>query len=257
MIRRKYWRATLASLYSIVFFALVTLLYYLFTANLTNALVYFFMISFSLLIVAITSFYFSKLTKKHDPGFSNLDYSEIAEVIMKTDVWYFKRLMIFDYEGKYIGRVSIKVDSLKTFIFSFLSYFNVIVPVDYMLTDHENKLICRFRRNGFRSANVNIYDDSDTLIGKIKFDELKILLKFKGTAFVNGESFPISSEYLFEDAHSNGIMSLSSFSSPISHHYIFREMNNEVATFDAPIDSNLGKTALSLTALIYFLRYNN
>lgn len=257
MIHRKYWRATLASLYSLVFFGLIMILYYLLTANLTDTLIYFFITSFSLFIVAGISFYFCIQTKKHDPGFASLNYGEIREVIMKTDVWYFKRLMIFDYNGRYIGRASMKIDSPKTFLFSFLSHLNVIVPIDYVLTDYKGKTICKFRRDGFRSAEVKIYDENNINVGRIEFDELKILLKFKGTAFVGGESFSVSSEYLFEDARSSGIMSLSSFSSPISHHYIFREMNNEVATLDAPIDTNLGKTALSLTAIIHFLRYNN
>ncbi|MFC3419362.1 hypothetical protein ACFOLA_07755 [Salinicoccus hispanicus] len=256
MIHRKYLRATLVSLYSIAFFGLMMLVYYFATANLVDTLIYFFTISLSLFILAGTSFYFYRQTKDHDPGFRELDYSEIREVIMKFDVWYFKRLMIFDYDGKYIGRAAMKIDSPKAFIFSFLSHFNIIVPIDYILTDHEGKTVCRFRRGGFRSADVNIYDENNIHIGRIEFDELKILLKFKGTAFVDGQAFPISSEYLFEDARSNGIMSLSSFNSPIGHHYIFREMSNEVATFDSPIDTNLGKTALSLTALIYFLRYN-
>lgn len=99
-----------------------------------------------------------------------------------------------------------------------------------------------------------IYDGRENQIGKIKFDKLKILLKFRGEVFTEGKAYSISSEIFFEDVKANGIMNLSSFNNSIEYHDIFRSMSNEIATFNAPIRTETRKTAMAVMTLIKYIR---
>lgn len=101
-------------------------------------------------------FYFYKVTKANDRGSNPLDYKEIDTVIFKHDIWFFKRFMVFDELGRYIGMAKMRVDDLRSFLYAFIGAFNIIVPINYLITDHQGSLICVFRREGLRSAVVNI-----------------------------------------------------------------------------------------------------
>lgn len=202
-------------------------------------------------------FYFYKITKANDRGSNPLDYKEIDTVIFKNDIWFFKRFMIFDELGRYIGMATMDVRDLRSFLYTFIGALNIIVPIDYLVTDHQGSLICRLRREGFRSAIINIYDQYDNHIGKVEFDELKILLKFKGKVLTEENTYNISSELLFEDVEAHGIMNLSSFNNSIEYHNIFRSMYNEVASFNQPINTEDGKTARALMTLIKYIRKIN
>lgn len=192
-------------------------------------------------------------TKKSNPGKAELDYLTLDRFIIKTDVWFFKRLLMFDHHGKFIGKTTLKINNLKTFLLSFLSHFMIIVPIFYEVKDYNQNLIVKFKREGFRSAVVNIFDVDDRHIGKVEFDELRVLLKFKGNVYVSDDKYRVSSEFLFEDVQSN-IMHLDSFSNRVEYHYIFREMSNEVGTFSEPISTDTGKVSLALLNILYYLR---
>lgn len=257
MIYRMYLRTFIitlgTALLTIVFSLIIYLLSWMRTSDFVTALI----MGIVILLSSGLLFYFYRVTKANDPGKSPLEYEEIDNVIFKHDIWFFKRFMIFDERGRYIGMAAMKVDDLRSFLYTFIGTLNIIVPIDYLVTDHQGSLICRFRREGFRSAIVNIYDQYDNHIGKVEFNELRILLKFRGNAFTQGEIYNISSEMLFEDVKADGIMKLSSFSNSIEYHNIFRSMYNEVASFNQPINTESGKTAMALMTLIKYIRKIN
>lgn len=250
---RMFWVALAATILSIIPF----LIYYLLSKDLESFLVYSIIILVTGMISAGAGLYFANITKKHDPGYHDLDYGSINHIIMKQDIWYFKRLMMFDEKGRYIGMATMNLENIEHFFLSFLSHFSIIVPIDYHLRDHGGNLISIFKRRGFRSATVDIFDKERNPIGRVDFDELKIIIKFKGTVFTGGKYYPVATEFLFEDADVKGLLDLSSFSNAIAYHNIFRSMNNEVAKLEEPINTDIGKVALTLMAVLYYVRWNS
>ena len=208
----------------------------------------------SIIIITLYSVFCYFSTKKYDPGFRSLDYSTLDRFIVKTDVWFFKRLLIFDTDGKYVGMTKIDINGIKSFFLSHLSYYNIIVPLLYRIYDHEGNVICMFKRAGFKSAVVNIFDADGESIGRVEFDEFKTLIKFSGHAFTENGTYQISSEIFFEDAESS-LMKLSSFKNRVEYHYIFRDMNNETAELKSPISETEGKVGLAVLALLYYFRW--
>lgn len=257
MVHKMYIRMFRVALAGTVISILPFYIYYLFSGDLESFLVYSIIILVTGLISAGIGLYFANITKQHDPGLSGLDYSSIDHIIIKQDIWYFKRLMMFDERGQYIGRATMNIKTIKHFFMSFLSHFSIIVPIDYHLRDHRENLITIFKRRGFRSAIVDIFDEKRKPIGRVEFDELKIIIKFKGTVFTGDRSYPVATEFLFEDADVRGLLHLSSFSNAIAYHDIFRSMNNEVAKLEEPISTETGKVALTLMAILYYVRWNS
>lgn len=256
MIHKMYMRMAWASLAGTVVSIVPFLIYYLFSGDLESFLVFSIIILMTGLVSAGIGLYFSKITKEHDPGLNELDYRSIDHIIIKQDIWYFKRLMMFDEKGKYVGMATMNIKTIKHFFLSFLSHFSIIVPIDYHLRDHRGNLISIFKRRGFRSAIVDIFDNERKPIGRVEFDELKVIIKFKGTVFTEDDSYPVTTEFLFEDADVKGLLHLSSFSNAIAYHNIFRSMHNEVAKLDEPISTDTGKIALTLMAILYYVRWN-
>ncbi|CAM4232047.1 hypothetical protein [Lacicoccus alkaliphilus] len=88
MYMRMVWAALAGTLISIVPF----FIYYIFSRDLESFFV-FIIILVSGLITTGVGLYFAKITKAHDPGLNELDYRTIDDIIIKQDIWYFKRLM--------------------------------------------------------------------------------------------------------------------------------------------------------------------
>ncbi|WP_072708101.1 hypothetical protein [Lacicoccus alkaliphilus] len=152
---------------------------------------------------------------------------------------------------------TMNIQTIKHFFLSFLSHFSITVPIVYHLRDHRGDLISIFNRRGVRSAIVDIFDSQRKPIGRVEFDELKVIITFKGTVFTEDDSYPVTTEFLFEDADVKGLLHLSSFNNAITYHNSFRSMHNEVAKLDEPISTDTGKVALSLMTILYYVRWNS
>lgn len=213
------------------------------------------------LLIGLIGFIFARLTKDHDRGMAELDYSTLRAIIPQFDVWFFKRVMIFDTEGAYIGKSSMEITGIRTFLISLLSQLNLLTPLNYRFHDHTGKLLFSFKRRGWRSAIVDIWDDNGK-IGYVEFDELKILLRFRGYAYVGNEGdeeglekYRVKSELLFDDTDGNGLMDLSSFRNDVKYHYIFRDFQVRVIQLGAPVSEDKGRVGLALSIMLYHLSW--
>lgn len=256
MIHKRYLRALYGSLFSLLFISLIVFIFHFILED-SDAIL---SLWINWLVLIITGFilfayiffcYYT--TKKHNPGLVILDYDKLNCFIVKTDVWFFKRLLIFDADGKYVGLTKMEINSFKSLLLSQLSYYKILVPIPYKIFDHEGNIVCIFKREGFKSAVVNIYNGHHECIGKVEFDEVRTLLKFSGHAFVGDNKYKISSKLFFEDTQSE-IINLSSFNNRIEYHYIFRDISNEVAVLKEPISTDNGKVGLAVLAILYYLR---
>lgn len=211
------------------------------------------------ILVAIIGFIFAKLTRPHDQGPANIDYEKIKEVIPQLDVWFFKRVMLFNTEGAYIGRSTMEITGVRTFLISLLSNINLLTPLNYHFHDHQGNHIVTFKRRGWRSAIVDIWDATGRQIGHVEFDELKVLLRFRGYAFVGTgetiEKFRVKSELLFDETDGSGLLDLSSFRNDVNYHYIFRDFQVRVVKFGYPPSEDKGKVALALLLMLNYLSW--
>lgn len=257
MIHKRYLRALYGILFSLLFISLIVFIFHFILQD-SDAILSLWINWLVLIIIGFILsgyiFFCHYTTKKHNPGLVDLDYDKLNRFIVKTDVWFFKRLLIFDTDGKYVGITKMEITSFKSLLLSQLSYYKILVPIPYKIFDHEGNIVCIFKREGFKSAIVNIYNSHHEFIGKVEFDEVRTLLKFSGHAFVGDDKYKISSELFFEDAQSE-IINLSSFDNRVEYHYIFRDMYNETATLKSPISTEEGKVGLAVLAMLYYLRW--
>lgn len=254
MVHKRYMRMMIASLLSIIPLTLSMLIIQLMAQDFELVLTTWILLTGLIIIMDLYLLFCYFSTKKHDQGLADLNDHSLRQFIVKTDVWLFKRLLIFDVNGKYVGMTKIEIKDFKSLLLSHLSYYNIIVPLLYKIYDHEGHVVCMFKRAGFKSAIVNIYDKNQDDIGKIEFDEFKTLFKFSGHAFFKDKKYRISSELLFEDAESH-LMKLSSFQNRVEYHYIFRDMYNETATLRSPISTEEGKVGLAALVMLYYFRW--
>lgn len=212
------------------------------------------------LLMGFIGFIFSRMTKKHDQGMSVIDYENFREVIPQFDVWFFKRVMLFDTNGAYIGRSTMEITGPRTFLVSLLSNVNLLTPQNYHFHDHTGKHLLTFKRRGWRSAIVDIWDDTGRKIGYVEFDELKVLLRFKGHAYVGTEGgdlekFRVKSELLFDDTDGSGLLDLTSFRNDVKYHYIFRDFQVRVVQFGYPVSEDKGRVGLALVLMLNYLSW--
>ena len=221
-------------------------------------------VEFTALILALVGFVFARLTKPHDQGNAELDYERLREVVPQFDVWFFKRVMLFNTDGAYIGRSTMEITGIRTFLISLLSNLNFLTPLNYHFHDHDGRRLITFKRRGWRSAVVDIWDGEERQIGYVTFDELKTLLRFRGYAYVGDpniddselEKYRVISEILFDDTDSNGLIDLSSFRNDVKYHYIFRDFQVRVAKLSAPVAEDAGKVGLAVVVMLYYFRWN-
>lgn len=221
-------------------------------------------VEFTALILAFIGFVLARLTKPHDQGNAELDYERLREVVPQFDVWFFKRVMIFNADGAYIGRSTMEITGVRTFFISLLSNFNFLTPLNYHFHDHAGRRLVSFKRRGWRSAVVDIWDGHGKPIGHVTFDELKTLLRFRGYAYVGDpddetselEKYRVSSELFFDDTDGSGLIDLSSFRNDVKYHYIFRDFQIRVARLEHPITEDAGKVALAVVVMLYYFRWS-
>lgn len=254
MIYQRFMRAFLLSIVSIFPAAVGIIIFYYFTEEAVSVLITAGMLTMTFIGMSGYYLFCYYSTKKYDRGNVELNYEKLSRFIIKTDIWFFKRLLVFDVDGRYVGLTKIDISGLKSLFISHLSYYKIIVPLMYKIYDHKGNIVCMFKREGFKSATVNIYNDNNEWIGKIEFDELKTILKFSGTVYVGNTTHRVTSELFFEDVDS-GIMKLSSFQNRMEYHYIFRDMYNETATLQSPISVNEGKVGLAVLCMLYYFRW--
>lgn len=220
-------------------------------------------IEFTALILAVVGFVFARLTKPHDQGNAELDYDGMKAVVPQFDVWFFKRIMLFNTDGAYIGRSTMEITGVRTFFISLLSNVNLLTPLNYHFHDHTGRHLITFKRRGWRSAVVDIWDADGVKLGHVTFDELKTLLRFRGYAYVGDaedetemEKYRVSSELFFDDTDGRGLIDLSSFRNDVKYHYIFRDFQVRVARFEYPLSEDKGKVGLAIVLMLYYLRWS-
>ena len=274
MIYKKYRRSMWAGLF-VFFISLIPLILFYLVRHVWLGLPYdeimdtIFVIvgtvEFTALILVVVGFVFARLTKPHDQGNAELDYSRIKELVPQFDVWFFKRVMLFNTDGAYIGRSTMEITGIRTFLISLLSNINFLTPLNYHFHDHAGRHLVSFKRRGWRSAVVDIFDGDGRMIGYLTFDELKTLLRFRGYAYVGDpdevgadglDKYRVNSELMFDDTDGSGLIDLSSFRNDVKYHYIFRDFQIRVAKLSAPVAEDAGKVGLAVVLMLYYLRWS-
>lgn len=103
MVHKRYMRMMIASLLSIIPLTLSMLIIQLVAQDFDLVLTTWILLAGLIIIMDLYLLFCYFSTKKHDQGLADLNYHSLRQFIVKTDVWLFKRLLIFDVNGKYVG----------------------------------------------------------------------------------------------------------------------------------------------------------
>ncbi|WP_091664191.1 hypothetical protein [Alteribacillus iranensis] len=107
---------------------------------------------------------------------------ELDHLVLKKDVGFFPRLLLFEKQGHYVGTV--KPLHIPFFLYpvSFLLRDSLImmIPLRYGVFSYDGTLLFTLKRTGMKDSRVHIYDPNGENIGVYVQEDFRSVTKVKG-----------------------------------------------------------------------------
>ncbi|RYG72345.1 hypothetical protein EU245_10745 [Lentibacillus lipolyticus] len=186
--------------------------------------------------------------------------SELNHLVLKKDVSFFPRLLLFQKNGTFIGRIQPVTVPFWLYPLGFISNDAIltIFPITYgfFTTDHQKLLT--FRRKGFLNTTVTMYSAEGEVLGVYEQADLKSLLTIKGTLYhksgepllpVNVKGF--SGDFRLKDE--DGKQWAHFFSGYFPHEYtdLFRDTHNDIVDLADDLEETEKQLLLALIAFLF------
>ncbi|WP_430787090.1 hypothetical protein VBD025_15535 [Virgibacillus flavescens] len=184
---------------------------------------------------------------------------ELDHLVLKKDVGFFPKLLLFQKNGTFIGKL--KPVTIPFWLYPLDILLNeltlVIFPVTYGFYTIDNQKRFTFKRKGFLNTTVRIYSGEGEVLGFYEQADLKSLLTIKGTLYnklgeallpVNVKGF--SGDFTMKNI--DGKQWAHFFNGYFPHKYtdLFRDIDNDIVDLADDLEDH---EKLLLIALISFL----
>ena len=184
---------------------------------------------------------------------------DLNHVVIKKDVGFTPRLLLFEKDGKFIGMVKpLKIPwwmfPFRIFNKSMLELFSLT----YGFISHDGETQFTFRKKGWlKQVKLTIFDQENKEIGTYIQEELKALFHIKGKLFNEKEeqilsikASGFSGDFSWDDEEGNQWAYFYNGKFPHEYTDIFRDTHNDIVELSDNL-SNLNK--IRLLAVIGYL----
>lgn len=219
-------------------------------------------IALFMLIVALSSQNKYKRVKNIEIPQSERSILELDHLVLKREISFFPKLLLFEKDGRFIGTVKPIHIPLHYYVINLFlkNSFITLFPMTYGIFTND-QLLVSFKRRGMKKSVVTIKNVQNEPIGEYVQEDFKSLLNIKGklkdafgNTILSTNIKGFSGDFTLIDA--DGHTWAHFYNGYFPHHYtnLFRDMQNDIVVLSDDLDENYKRPLLAMICFLFLVR---
>jgi len=267
LVAEMYKRRVKMGYFFLGFTILIILLWIIFQTPETSGewlemLVFLVPLGFILSIIIMSRSHYKKVKDVEIPN-SKQGLLELNHVVVKKDVSLTPKLLVFEKNGNFIGKV--KPLEIPWWLYPFQFFHEALlafIPLTYGFISHKGETLFTFRKNGWlKQTKLTIYNRDTKKIGTYIQEELKSLFQIKGKLYnIKGEKIlsihasGFSGDFSWEDEERNQWAYFYNGKFPHEYTNIFRDIQNDIVALSDKLSKEDKIRMLAIIGYLFMTR---